>query len=174
MNTTVPGMSIVVPFLNEEKTIPIFCDTMDKFASNLGFPLEFVFVNDGSDDKSIDLLRNYNFQYVTQIKIIDFSKNFGAHAALRAGFLHASYDYCTWFGMDLQEPLSIITTAYDKLVKEHYEVVYFEKRTVVVSAINRFFSKIYSNMMRKYAVKNYSSNGTATIAFGPKMKDVLN
>lgn len=174
MDNSATGMSIVVPFLNEENTIPIFCETMDDFASSLDFPLEFVFVNDGSEDNSVDLLLNYKFNHVNKIKIIDFSKNFGAHAALRAGFLNASYDYCTWFGMDLQEPLSIITTAYDKLVKEHYEVVYFEKRTVVVSKLNRLFSKIYSNMMRRYAVKNYSSNGTATIAFGAKIKGVLN
>lgn len=174
MDNSATGMSIVVPFLNEENTIPIFCETMDDFASSLDFPLEFVFVNDGSEDNSVDLLLNYKFNHVNKIKIIDFSKNFGAHAALRAGILHASYDYCTWFGMDLQEPLSIITIAYNKLVKDHYEVVYFEKRTVVVSKINRLFSRIYSNLMRKYAVKNYSSNGTATIAFGTKMKAVLN
>lgn len=168
------GMSIVVPFLNEEKAIPIFCDTMENYIMKLPFPVEFVFVNDGSSDQSLEILLNYKFKNIKKAKIVNLSKNFGAHAAIRAGIAKSSFDICTWFGIDLQEPLEIMQIAYRKLSNKEYEAVYFEKRTVAVSKINRVFSKIYSFLMQKYAVESFSSNGTATIAFGAKIKKLLN
>lgn len=168
------GMSVVVPFLNEEKALPIFCETMDNYVLELPFPVEFIFVNDGSSDASLEILRNYTFRNIKKMKILNLSKNFGSHSAIRAGICNASYDICTWLGVDLQEPLEILPIAYSKLTEEAYEAVYFEKRTVKVSKANRLFSKIYSHLMRKYAVKNYSSDGVATIAFGSKIKSFLN
>lgn len=168
------GMSIIVPFLNEEKAVPIFCKTMDAYVKKLPFKTEFIFVNDGSDDNSLEVLQNFNFVNIDKVKIVNLSKNFGSHPAVRAGISNASYDVCTWFGIDLQEPLEILSIAYERLIAGEYEVIYFEKRTVKVSRINRLFSKIYSYLMRKYAVKTYSSDGTATIAFGSKIKKFLN
>lgn len=168
------GMSVIVPFLNEEKAIPIFCNTLDQFVKDLSFDLEFVFVNDGSTDKSLEILKEYEFRNIKKVKVINLSKNFGVHPAIRAGVCNASYEVCTWFGVDLQEPLAILPIAYEKIVEDKYEAVYFEKRTVKVSKMNRMFSKVYSYLMRKYAVKTYSSDGTATIAFGSKIKEYLN
>ena len=168
------GFSIIVPFLNEEEAIPLFCEEMDQFVKKLEFPVEIIFVNDGSTDDSIKMIGQYRFVNIKRVKLLNLSKNFGAHAAIRAGLTQASYDICTWFGVDLQEPLQIIPIAYEKITAENFEAVYFEKRTVKVSKINRLFSKIYSKLMRKYAVKTYSSDGTATIAFGKKIKYLLN
>lgn len=168
------GISLIIPFLNEEEAIPIFCETIDEHAKTLSFPVELVFVNDGSTDKSLDVLRSFAFENIRKVKLVDLSKNFGSHAAVRAGILNASYDICTWMGMDLQEPFEIITISHDKIASEGFDAVYFEKKTVKVSAFNRMFSKIYSHLMQKYAVKTYSSDGTSTIAFGPKIKEFLN
>ncbi len=168
------GVSVIVPFLNEEQTVPIFCETIDSYVSGLSFDVEIVFVNDGSTDSSQEMIENYAFKHVKKSKIITFSKNFGSHAAIRAGIEQACYDVCTWIGMDLQEPLEIIPITYEKIVKEGLEVVYFEKRTVAVSWTNRLFSRIYSYLIKRYAVSTYSSFGTATIAFGSKVKNLLN
>lgn len=168
------GMSVIVPFLNEEKAIPIFCSTLDAYVKGLPFDVEFVFVNDGSSDNSLEVLRNYEFHNIERIKVINLSKNFGSHSAVRAGICNAFYDICTWFGVDLQEPLEILPISYEKIASGKYDAVFFEKRTVKVSKVNRMFSKIYSHLMRKYAVKTYSSDGTATIAFGTKIKELLN
>lgn len=168
------GMSVIVPFLNEEEGIFLFCDTFDSFVSSLGFPVELIFVNDGSSDRSLNRISEYVFKNVEKVKVINLSKNYGSHAAIRAGLTKAEYDICTWIGSDLQEPLIIIPTAYEKITKEKYDAVYIEKKSVVVSKVNRFFSKAYSRMMQKYAVKNYSSGGTSTIVFNHKIKDYLN
>lgn len=168
------GMSVIVPFLNEEKALPIFCKTMNDYVSELPFSVEFVFVNDGSTDDSLKILKNSTFADGISAKIVNLSRNYGFHSAVRAGLINASYDICTWFGADLQEPLEILPIAYEKLQSGSCEVIYFSKRSVGVSKLNRFCSKIYSHLMRKYAIKTYSSDGTATVAFGRKVKEMLN
>lgn len=168
------GISIIVPFLNEEKALPIFCKTMNDYVGKLSFPVEFVFVNDGSTDDSLNILKNSSFSAGISAKIINLSRNYGFHSAVRAGLMNAKYDICTWFGADLQEPLEIIPIAYEKLHNGNCEVVFFSKRTVGVSKLNRFCSKIYSHLMQKYAVKSYSSDGTATVALSGKVKELLN
>ncbi len=174
MNDDKDGISIVVPFFNEEMALPVFCDTMKTFIRDLSFPVEFVFVNDGSTDNSLRILQEYPFDEKTSVKVVNLSKNFGFHSAVRAGLMNAAYDICTWFSADLQEPLEIIQIAYDKIHNGNCEVVYFSKRTVGVSKWNRFCSKVYSHLMQKYAIKTYSSDGTATVAFGKKVKNFLN
>lgn len=174
MDNNKPGMSVIVPFFNEEKAIPIFCNTLDEYVKGLPFAVEFVFVNDGSTDCSLEILKNYLFKNISDIKIISLSKNFGFHPAVRAGISQARFEYCTWFGVDLQEPLEILPISFTKLHDEKCEAVYFEKKTIKISRANRMFSKIYSYLMQKYAVKTYSTDGTATIAFGPQIKKLLN
>lgn len=174
MNDNSKGISIIVPFLNEEMALPVFCDTMTAYVKDLTFPVELVFVNDGSTDRSLKIIQEYPFDQNANVKLVNLSKNFGFHSAVRAGLMHASYDICTWFSADLQEPLEIIPISYEKIHSGNCEVVYFSKRTVGVSKLNRLCSKIYSFLMQKFAIELYSSDGTATVAFGKHVKDLLN
>lgn len=167
------GISIVVPFFNEEEGLPIFCQTMDSYAKSLDFPVEIIFVNDGSVDQSENVLRSFSFQNIQKTKLVTLSRNFGSHAAIRAGLTQTSFDICTWMGSDLQEPLEMIPRGYF-LIQEGYDAVYVEKKTVQVSKANRLFSKTYSYLMRKYAVKSYASGGISTIIFNKKIRDYLN
>ena len=168
------GVSIVTPFLNESEGIIKYCKTVEEFATEVEFPLEVVFVNDGSSDDTAEKIKNYDFQNISSVKLIELSKNFGSHGATRAGINNASYDICTWLSCDLQEPLELITMSYDKIASGECDAVYVDKKSVGVSKINRAFSKAYSKLMQKYAVKNYSSGGTATIVFNKKIKDFVN
>ena len=167
------GLSIVVPFLNEEEGIVAFCDAIDEHSTVLDFPIEIVFVNDGSTDKSVELIRQYDFKNLKKVKVVDLSRNFGSHAAIRAGVANAYYDNCTWMGSDLQEPIEFLALSFEQL-KAGYDAVYIEKKTVKVSVFNRAFSKMYSRLMRKYAVSNYSSDGISVIVFNHKIKKLLN
>lgn len=167
------GMSVVVPFLNEEEGIQLFCETLDRFAESLAFPLELVFVNDGSTDRTEEILKGYRFEHLDGAQLVSLSRNYGSHAAIRAGLIHAKYGICTWIGSDLQEPLELIPESYEK-IREGYDVVYIEKESIQVSKANRTFSKIYSKLVQKYAVSNYSSGGISTIVFNRKIKNYLN
>ncbi len=167
------GISVVVPFLNEEDCICKFCNTIDEYAEKLDFSLELIFVDDGSKDCSAEILKQYAFQNIKQVKLIEFSKNFGSHAAIRAGLQYASYEISTWIGSDLQEPLELLKLSYEKIC-EGYNAVYIDKKSIKVSKVNRAFSRVYSWMMRKYAVESYSSGGISTIVFDAKVRKYLN
>ena len=167
------GISVVVPFLNEEDGICLFCAAIDEYAKELSFPLELVFVNDGSTDNSEEQLAQYSFQNIKAVRLVTLSRNFGSHAAIRAGISCASFDICTWLGSDLQEPLELLALSHEKIAAG-YDAVYISKRSIGVSRSNRLFSKIYSHLMRKYAVPNYSSDGISTIVFNRKIKDLVN
>ena len=167
------GLSVIVPFYNEEDAIPLFLETMDRYVLTCTFPIEFVFVNDGSHDNSVTVLSNSQLENISSAKVVNLSKNFGSHAAIRAGIENSFYDNCIWMGIDLQEPVEILKIAYEKIKNDGYEAVYFEKKTIKVSPLTRMFSKLYSSLIQRYAVVNYYSNGIANIAFGPKIKDHL-
>lgn len=167
------GLSIVVPFLNEEEGITKFCDAIDEHSKKLSFPIEVVFVNDGSTDASLDILQKYKFKNIKRVKAVDLSKNYGSHAAIRAGVANSYYGNCTWMGSDLQEPIEFLELSFAEL-KKGYDAVYVDKKSVKVSSMNRGFSKMYSSLMRKYAVKSYSSGGISVIVFNRKIKELLN
>ena len=105
---------------------------------------------------------------------MQFSRNFGSHAAIRAGVKNAYYPVCTWLGSDLQEPLELLEASFKLIDEEGYDAVYVCKKSIAVSRMNRAFSKTYSHLMQKYAVSNYSSDGVSTIVFNGKIKELLN
>lgn len=167
------GMSVVVPYLNESEGIIAFCTCIDAYAANISFDLEIVFVDDGSSDDTSKKVCSYDFINIKKVTLLTFSKNFGSHAAIRAGVLHSTYDICTWMGSDLQEPVEFLEMSYRKIA-EGYDAVYIEKKSIKVARINRGFSRLYSYLMRKYAVSNYSSMGISNIVFNRKIKELLN
>ncbi len=170
---SVQGMSVVVPFLNEAEGISAYCSAMDRYAGEVQFPIELVFVDDGSTDNTAEAIHAFQFHNISTAKLVTLSKNFGSHAAIRAGVMHSTYDICTWMGSDLQEPIEFLQMSYEKML-QGYDTVYIEKNSIRVSKVNRGFSKAYSSLMRKYAVKNYSSGGISNIVFNRKIKQLLN
>ena len=169
---TKPEISVVIPFLNEEDNLPLITAALEEYVPTLGVPVEVVFVNDGSTDGSREWLEQAEFKNYT-VKLVNFSRNFGSHAAVRAGFVNASADNCVWLGADMQEPLEIIGRGY-QLVKEGYDLVLVQKNQVKVSKSEETFSRLYSAMIRKWAIPGYPEKGVNTIFFNKKVKDNLN
>lgn len=166
------GISIIVPFLDEAEGIGMFCEQLDIYSRDSKRPLELVFVDDGSTDGTGEILCRYSFQYVEKVQLITLSKNFGSHAAIRAGVAHATMDVCTWMGSDLQEPIEFLEMSCKK-IEEGFDAVYVEKNSINISAFDRGFSKMYSALMRRFAVKNYSSGGVSNIVFNEKVMKLL-
>lgn len=166
------GISIIVPFLDEAEGIELFCRELDDYCKNQEREIELVFVDDGSKDGTGDILCRYEFEHVSHVQLITLAKNFGSHAAIRAGVAHATMDICTWMGSDLQEPIEFIEMSCKK-IEEGYDAVYVEKNSINISSLDRGFSKMYSALMRRYAVKNYSSGGISNIVFNDKVIRLL-
>lgn len=169
----VEGISVVVPFLNETEVIEQFCAALDEYQRGFPVKLELIFVDDGSQDNTVDKIRNYPFCNIKNVKIVILSKNYGSHAAIRAGLINSSFDIATWLGSDLQDPLELLELGLEKII-QGYDVVYFEKKAVKVSPVEKAFSNIYSWLMRKYAVKEFEKGGINTIMLTRKILNVLN
>ena len=169
---THPEISVIVPFLNEEDNLPLMTAALEEYVPTLGVPVEVVFVDDGSTDGSCTWLKQAEFRNFTA-KLVRFSRNFGSHPAVRAGFMNASAPNCVWLGADLQEPLEIIGEGY-KRIQEGYDLVLVQKNQVKVSKSEESFSRIYSAMIRKWAIPGYPEKGVNTIFFNEKVKNALN
>ena len=165
-------ISLIIPFLNEEENLPLICAALEDYLPTVGVPVEVVFVDDGSTDGSVEWLEQAEFHNFTA-KLVKFSRNFGSHPAVRAGFMNASAPNCVWLGADLQEPLEIIGEGY-KRIQEGYDLVLVQKNQVKVSRSEEIFSRIYSAMIRKWAIPGYPEKGVNTIFFNEKVKNALN
>lgn len=117
-------ISIVVPCFNEEETIPIFYEEVNKIGEKLKekADLEFVFVNDGSKDKTLLKLRKLAKQD-KRVRYISFSRNFGKEAAMIAGLEYTTGDYVTTMDVDLQDPPALLIEMFETLEKGEYDCV---------------------------------------------------
>lgn len=114
--------SVVVPVYNEElvihETYQRLKEVMDQTKENY----ELLFVNDGSKDHSIEILREHSL-LDPRVKIIDFSRNFGHQIAITAGMDYAQGNAIVVIDADLQDPPELILDMIEKW-REGYEVVY--------------------------------------------------
>lgn len=104
-------LSIVVPCYNEEESIPLFYRETRKAANELRQRLrvqvEYVFVDDGSTDSTLDILKKLRAQD-KQVHYVSFSRNFGKESALYAGLRAANGDFVATLDADLQDPPSLL------------------------------------------------------------------
>ena len=115
-------VSIVVPCYNEEESLPLFYEEMRKVTRNMESKatFEFVFVNDGSADKTLDILRKFA-RMDERVRYISFSRNFGKEAAIFAGLEASCGDYVTTMDADLQDPPSLLDEMFDTLESGEYD-----------------------------------------------------
>ena len=169
------GISIIVPFLNEKDVIVSFCKVIDDYAKEMNFDMEVVFVDDGSIDGTGKMICDYTFSSIYCVKLITLSKNYGVDSAIRAGIANATYDICTWVGCDLQDPLELIEIGYNKIRLEKFDAVYIDRANYTRGKlINNFCSNLFTWLIQKIAINNYSSGGINTVVFNKKVKDFLN
>lgn len=100
-------ISIIVPCYNEEQAIPFFYDEITKIVEEMKNNFEFIFINDGSKDKTIEVIKQYS-KKDKRVKYIHFSRNFGKEAAMLAGLKLSTGDYVAIMDADLQDPPSLL------------------------------------------------------------------
>jgi undecaprenyl-phosphate 4-deoxy-4-formamido-L-arabinose transferase len=150
-----PQLSIVVPVYNEEANIPQLVNRLVTSLDALKKTYEIIFTNDGSKDKSLDLLRAASTEHKGKIRIIDFKGNFGQHMAIIAAFSKARGEIVVTLDADLQNPPEEIQKLLSKM-DEGYDYVgsYRDKRqdtffrTYVSRAVNFIREKITDIHMR--------------------------
>ena len=118
------SLSLIVPCYNEQEVLPLFYEETGKVLQKLsaGFQTELVFVNDGSADNTLDVLKQFA-EKDPSVKYISFSRNFGKESAMLAGMEYAVHaDYVGIIDADLQHSPDLITEMLYYVDQEGYDV----------------------------------------------------
>lgn len=144
-------ISIVIPCYNEEKTINIICEAIQKTMEQVDdMEYELLLVNDGSSDDTLEKMQKLA-EKNTRIKYYSFSRNFGKEAAIYAGLCNAKGDYVVTMDADMQDPPELLPKMLEILETEPYDSVATRRvsRTgepLVRSAFARIFYKLINRI----------------------------
>ena len=143
-------ISIIVPCFNEEESLPLFYAEMEKIKFQLNDHFEYIFVNDGSKDRTLAILRELN-QKNNSVRYLFFSRNFGKEAALYAGLKHATGDLVTVMDADLQDPPELLLTMKSMLEKNPDLDCVGTRRTTRDGEppIRSFFAKMFYKLINR-------------------------
>lgn len=101
-------VSLLIPAYNEEETIPLLYNELNKVIDKIsGYEFEILFVNDGSSDNTLNILRDLR-KRDSRVNYISFSRNFGKETAMAAGFDYVTGDATVILDADLQDPPELI------------------------------------------------------------------
>ncbi|MBJ6746100.1 glycosyltransferase family 2 protein [Streptococcus sp. 121] len=107
-------ISVIVPCFNEEEALPLFYQAMEKVQPQLDQEFEYIFVNDGSRDGTLEVLRELAAKD-SKVTYLSFSRNFGKEAALYAGLQEAHGELVTVMDVDLQDPPELLVEMVQRL-----------------------------------------------------------
>lgn len=143
-------ISLIVPCYNEEQALPFLYEEIVKLANEMNEQeFEFIFINDGSKDKTLDLLKAYR-QTDERVHYVSFSRNFGKEAGIFAGLEAATGDYISLIDADLQDPPSLIKEMYKSLKTEDYDCVATRRMDRKGEPpIRSFFAKQFYKLINK-------------------------
>jgi dolichol-phosphate mannosyltransferase len=166
--------SIVVPVyyneLNLPDTIPHLLGLAEKL---IDYQLELVFVDDGSGDRSLDTLRDFQSQFPNKIKVVKLTRNFGSMAAIQAGLTVAKGDCVGMIAADLQDPPELFLD-----MVRHWErgnkAVFAVRQDREEPAMQKMFSNSYYALVRKFALQNYPNGGFDFFLIDRQVVDQVN
>ncbi|MCL2819404.1 MAG: glycosyltransferase family 2 protein [Oscillospiraceae bacterium] len=143
-------ISIVIPCYNEEESIHLFLDEITKVASTMqSVDFEYLFVDDGSADKTLEILKNLE-KTDDRVRYISFSRNFGKEAALFAGLEAATGDYVAVMDVDLQDPPGLLPEMYETLTEGDYDCVATRRvNRLGEPRIRSFFARGFYRLINK-------------------------
>lgn len=144
-------LSIIVPCYNEEESLPLFVKEVEKIAVNIEHQLEYIFVNDGSKDQTLQVLRNLHKQMPDKVRYISFSKNFGKEAGLYAGLQAAKGDLITVMDADLQDPPELLPQMIKMIEESDIDCVGTRRADRQGEPpIRSFFAKMFYKLVNKF------------------------
>ena len=165
-------VSIVIPvYYNEENLIPLYKDMKKKFMDVIDYEYEIVMVNDGSKDKSYEVMKQLS-QEDPNIKIVSLSRNFGSHAAILCGLEKCTGDCAVVKAADLQEPTELILQMVESW-KQGNNVVLAVRQDREESFGTKLFANTYYWMVRKAALSNMPKGGFDVYLLDRKVIQVL-
>jgi polyisoprenyl-phosphate glycosyltransferase len=154
-------LTIVVPVHNEKDNLARFHEDVSRVMHGLGeYDWEFMFVDDGSTDRSFDVIQTLR-DLDSRVTAIRFPRNFGSHVAIAAGIDHSKGDAAVIMAADLQDPPSLIKDFVARW-RDGFDVVWGARSgrddgKMRAWAMNRFYS-----LVRRIAIPSYPKGGTGS------------
>ena len=141
-------ITIIIPAYNEEESLPFLYERLEKLMKSINnYEFEILFVNDGSKDKTIDLIKEYR-EKDNRISYVDFSRNFGKETAMIAGLDYAKGDCVIFMDADLQDPPELIPELI-KWWEQGYDDVYARRKSRKGETwLKKFTSKMYYRVLQ--------------------------
>lgn len=143
-------ISIVVPCYNEQEAIPYFYEEICKVTKKMSdITFEFLFINDGSKDHTLDILRDLS-SLDKRVRFISMSRNFGKEAGMYAGLENATGDYVAIMDADLQDPPTLLPEMYNAIINEGYDSVATRRVSRVGEPkIRSFFARMFYKVINR-------------------------
>ena len=143
-------ISVIISCYNEEKSVPLFYEAIEKAIKDIDAEFEYIFVDDGSKDNTLKIIKDLSFQD-EKVRYISFSRNFGKEAAMFAGLEAATGNYVALMDADLQDPPELLKEMYSSIKTEDYDCVATRRVTrkgepFIRSLFSRMFYKIINKM----------------------------
>ena len=141
-------ITIIIPAYNEEESLPFLYERLEKLMNNIkNYEFEILFVNDGSKDKTIQLVKEMRAKD-SRICYVDFSRNFGKEIAMLAGLDYATGDCVIFMDADLQDPPELIPELI-KYWEQGYDDVYARRKSRQGETwLKKFTSKMYYKVLQ--------------------------
>lgn len=141
-------ISIIIPAYNEEESLPFLIKRLNKLMDSVkDYEFELLFVNDGSKDKTIELIKKYR-KKDKRVCYVDFARNFGKETAMIAGLDYATGDCAIFIDADLQDPPELIPEMI-KYWEEGYDDVYAQRKSRKGETwLKKFTSKMYYRVLQ--------------------------
>lgn len=160
VNDATPAVSAVIPVFNEQENLGELNERMVRALEGMGRPWEIVYVDDGSADRSIEMLRGFA-SMEPRIRVVEFTRNYGQHSAVFAGLAESRGERVITLDADLQNPPEEIPKVVSKM-DEGFDVVGTRRR----NRRDTFFRRIASRIVNRIARRGMRGGGSGMSDFG--------
>jgi undecaprenyl-phosphate 4-deoxy-4-formamido-L-arabinose transferase len=167
-----PYISVLVPVLNEQESLPELQERLYRTMEGLGKPYEIIYINDGSTDGTSRILEDFHRQNKA-VKVVEFNRNYGQHMALFAGFDFSQGEIVITLDADLQNPPEEIPRLVGK-IEEGYEVVGTYRRNRQDSLFRKIPSFIVNRITSRLVGVKLKDYGCMLRAYRRSIVDYIN
>jgi len=165
-------LSVVIPVYNEQESLETLSKRLMAVLEKIGKPFEVIYVNDGSKDRSLEILKSLQHQYPYQVRVIDFQRNFGQHMAIMAAFEHSRGDVVINLDADLQNPPEEIPKLLEK-VEEGHDVVGSYRKARQDHFLRHYGSRFANLVRSKITTINMKDQGCMFRAYTRPIVDEM-
>lgn len=154
-------VSLIVPCYNEQDNVREFHRAAENTFKNTDYDYEFIFVNDGSKDNTLTILKELYREDTAHVNVVSFSRNFGKESAIYAGLKNISGDYVTVIDADLQQRPELVLDMLDILEKdETYDCVAAYQKERHEGPVLKFFKNLFYKLINKMSDVEFRSGAS--------------